>query len=44
LCLHQDRQRFVESYQMAEGELSSIVAKYGRKPPGGQQDDVCRMM
>ena len=43
-CLPQDRSRFVESYQIAERDLRSVVAKYGRKPAPGQQDGSCGMM
>jgi hypothetical protein len=34
----------VESYQIAERDLRSVVAKYGRKPAPGQQDGSCGMM
>ncbi len=43
LPLAQDRPRFVESYQIAERDLRSVVAQHGRKP-AGQAEDACRMM
>lgn len=38
-----DRARFVESYQIAERDVRSIIAKHGRKP-AGKDGDACRMM
>lgn len=42
--LPQDRGRFIQSYTSAEGQLKQVLRQKGRKPPGGDENDMCRMM